>query len=85
MKQTFDNWWESSLEDGTFIVDDGCLQEKYFAAKEAWVYKDEELQRVVARLENYPCCMSCYLKKEEMRAGNSMKESLIRILKERLL
>ena len=85
MKQTFDEWWESSLEDGTFITDDGCLQEKYFAAKEAWEYKNAELQRVVARLERFPSCMSCYVTQEEMQAGNNMKESLIRILKEVLL
>ncbi len=85
MKQTFDGWWESSLEDGTFITDDGCLQEKYFAAKEAWVYKDTELQKVVARLEGFPSDMSCYITQEEMRAGKAMKEDLIRILKEEVL
>lgn len=85
MKQTFDEWWESSLEDGTFITDDGCFQEKYFAAKEAWEYKDVELHRVITRLENYPSCMSCYITQDEMRAGNNMKDNLIRILKEGLL
>lgn len=85
MKQTFDEWWESSLEDGTFITDDSCLQEKYFAAKEAWEYRDVELQRVVTRLEEFPSCISCYLTIEEMVVGNSMKEDLIRILKEEVL
>ncbi len=77
MKQTFDEWWESSLEDGTFITDDGCLQEKYFSAKEAWVYKDIGLQRVLSRLEGFPSDMSCYITKEEMRSGKAMKEELL--------
>ena len=85
MKQTFDGWWESSLEDGTFITDDGCLQEKYFAAKEAWEEKDNQLKEVIVRLERFPSDMSCYITQEEMRAGKAMKEDLIRILKEELL
>lgn len=43
------------------------------------------LNRVIELLENYPCCMSCYLKKEDMLAAKDIKERFIAILKEELL
>ncbi|ASU03308.1 hypothetical protein [Pseudoalteromonas phage J2-1] len=81
MKNDFDTWWGEA----SFIEDDGCYQEKYLAAKEAWEEKDNQLEEVIGRLENYPCCMSCYLTKEEMFAARNIKERFIEILKEELL
>ena len=46
---------------------------------------NKKIISTIERLENYPCCMSCYLKREEMIAARDMKENLIRILKEELL
>ena len=77
----FETWWEE--ED--FIEDDGCYQEKYLAAEAAWKEKDNQLKEVIERLENYPCCMSCYLHKEEMIAARNIKERFIEILREELL
>tara|TARA_S200002703_G_scaffold145002_1_gene139076 strand:- start:915 stop:1157 length:243 start_codon:yes stop_codon:yes gene_type:complete len=77
----FETWWEEAF----FIEDEGCYQEKYLAAEAAWKEKDNQLKEVIERLENYPCCMSCYLKKEEMLAARGIKERFIEILKEELL
>ena len=46
---------------------------------------EDKVENTIKRLENYPCCMSCYLKREEMIAARDMKDNLIRILKEELL
>ena len=81
MKNDFNTWWEEA----SFIEDDGCYQEKYLAAEAAWKEKDDQLKEVIERLENYPCGMSCYLKKEEMLAARNIKERFIEILKEELL
>ncbi len=77
----FETWWEEA----SFIEDDGCYQEKYLAAESAWAEKDNQLKEVIELLENYPCCMSCYLTKEEMFAARDIKEKFIEILKEVLL
>ncbi len=77
----FETWWEEA----SFIEDDGCYQEKYLAAEEAWGEKDNQLEEVIERLENYPCCMSCYLTTEEKVAAKNIKERFIKILKEELL
>lgn len=81
MKNNFETWWEED----SFIEDDGCYQEKYIAAESAWEEKDNQFKEVIERLENYPCCMSCYLSKEEMLAARDIKERFIEILKEELL
>ena len=47
--------------------------------------KNKQMQEVINRLEDYPCCMSCYLTQDEWRAAKNMKEVLIGLLKERLL
>lgn len=48
-------------------------------------FYEDKVENTIKRLENYPCCMSCYLKREEMLAARDMKDNLIRILKEELL
>lgn len=78
---SFDEWFEAQ----GYIEDDGCYQEKYLSARDAWLTQEERLAEVIERLENYPCCLSCYLKKEEMLAARRMKERFIEILREELL
>lgn len=39
-------------------------------------YKD-----MLERIENIPCCMSCYVTQEELRAAKNMKDWIIEILK----
>lgn len=47
--------------------------------------KQEHIEDVIKRVENYPCCMSCYVTAEEMKAGKAMKEAIIKILKDGLI
>ncbi len=81
MKNDFKTWWEEA----SFIENDGCYQEKYLAAESAWWEKNNQIEEVIERLENYPCSMSCYLTTEEMFAARNIKERFIEILKEELL
>ncbi len=41
------------------------------------------LQQKVERVENYPCCMSCYATIDEMKAAKAMKDAILKILKEK--
>lgn len=53
MKQTFDEWWRdhvASLDPSS--INESSLQCRYFAAKEAWEYRDSELQSVIKILNN---------------------------------
>lgn len=43
-----------------------------------------EILKAIQRMEDYPCCMSCYLTKEEVIAARDMRDNMIRILKEEL-
>lgn len=54
-------------------------------AFQAWDYQQGEIQEVIERLESYPTCMSCYLKKEESIAATELKDKFTEILKEGLL
>lgn len=47
--------------------------------------KNNLIKEVIERLENYPTCMSCYLKQEEAKAATGIKNKFIEILKEELL
>lgn len=42
----------------------------------------ETLLKAIQRMEDYPCCMSCYLKYEEVVAARDVRDTMIRILKE---
>lgn len=44
----------------------------------------ETLLKAIQRMEKYPCCMSCYLKYEEVVAARDMRDTMIRILKEEI-
>ena len=44
----------------------------------------EQLLTAIQRMEDYPCCMSCYLKVEEVRAAKDMRDNMIRVLKEEM-
>lgn len=78
---TFDEWWN----DQDYIVDDGCYQEKYIAAKDAWDYKEQLLKEVIERLERYPTCASCYINLEHSKVGTELKDRFIEILEEEML
>ena len=73
MTDKFDQWHESIHP----FADD----ENYSGAMEAWDYKQEQLESLIKRIDNYPCCMSCYATIEEMESAQSMKETILRILK----
>ena len=40
--------------------------------------KHEELIR---RIEDYPCCISCYVTIEELNAAKNMKEAILKIIR----
>jgi len=69
----FDKWYES-----TYSFAEG---ENYSGAREVWDYRQEQLESLIKRIENYPCCMSCYATVEEMKSAQRMKEIILRILK----
>lgn len=48
----FDEWFDAQ----GYIEDDGCYQEKYLAAKDAWDAQGSHIQDVIARLERLPTC-----------------------------
>lgn len=42
------------------------------------------IEKALKRVENFPTCMSCYLKTEESRAATDLKYTLVKILREEL-
>lgn len=44
----------------------------------------DKILKAIQRMEEYPCCISCYLKYEEVVAARDMRENMIRILKEEI-
>ena len=78
----FDEWYDREFD----IFDiEGCSYEHNNAATTAWNYQQERINKVIERLEDYPCCMSCYLRVDEVKAAKQVKEKFISILKEGLL
>ena len=77
----FDTWFDE--QDYSSL--DGCYQEKYLAAQDAWDEQEERIREVINRLENYPTCISCYLNIEESIAATWLKERFVEILREELL
>jgi len=73
MTDKFDQWYESTHS----VADD----ENYSGAMDAWDYRQEQVESLIERIENYPCCMSCYATIEEMKSAQRMKETILRILK----
>lgn len=43
--------------------------------------KEQTLEELIERIENYPCSMSCYSTIAEMKSAQSMKQSILQILK----
>ena len=83
---SFKQWWCSSrYQDKDTHDAAGYCTEEYEAAKDAWDEQEERIREVLERLENYPTCMSCYLKYEEVVAAKGIKDKFIEILKEELL
>ena len=78
---TFEEWFDQQ----DYIIDDGCYQEKYLAAKDAWEYKEQLYKEVIERLENYPTCASCYIDLKSARVATNLKNRFIEILEEELL
>ncbi|APC44390.1 hypothetical protein [Pseudoalteromonas phage PH357] len=44
----------------------------------------ETILKAIQRMEDYPCCMSCHLTLEGLNAAKSMRDTMIRILKEEI-
>lgn len=77
----FDEWYdETSNVDGGIHHSDGLE-----LSKSAWDYQQERINKVITRLEEYPCDMSCYVNTDQRMAAKNMQMSLIDILKEELL
>tara|TARA_R110000851_G_scaffold147061_1_gene286870 strand:- start:168 stop:419 length:252 start_codon:yes stop_codon:yes gene_type:complete len=70
-------WWDYPQINAFPSLEEG--------AECAWDYQQERIQEVIERLEEYPCCMSCYLSVAEMKAAKQVKEKFISILKGELL
>ncbi len=80
----FDEWYDVTAE--TIHHSDG-----QDFARAAWNKQQEVidkqqalLEKAIARLEGYPCDMSCYVTQDELDSAKRMKESMIRILKEEM-
>lgn len=41
----------------------------------------DKYKNMIERIENLPCCMSCYVTQDEQRAAQDMKNYIIEILK----
>ncbi len=41
----------------------------------------DKYKNVIERIENLPCCMSCYVTQDELRSAQNMKKCIIEILK----
>lgn len=74
---SFDEWFDAQ----DYIVDDGCYQEKYLAARDAWIAQEERVIEVIERLERYPTCASCYLTVEESIAASKIKARMVKLLR----
>ena len=48
-------------------------------------YYNTKLEMIIERLEEFPCCMSCYITYAEMQAAKDMKNNMIKIIKESLV
>ena len=77
----FDEWFDEQ----EYADYDGCYQEKYLAAKDAWDEQEARIKQVIVRLESYPTCASCYLTLDESIVASSLKERVVEILKKELL
>lgn len=77
----FDEWFDEQ----EYADYDGCYQEKYLAARDAWNEQEARIKQVIDRLENYPTCASCYLTVEEAIVASSFKKKMVSILREELL
>lgn len=77
----FDEWFDEQ----EYADYDGCYQEKYLAAQDAWDEQEARIKQVISRLESYPTCASCYLTVEESVVASSFKEKMVSILREELL
>ena len=63
----------------------GDYTPEYFLAMDVFEEHVKLIKETIERLENYPTCMSCYLKHEEVVAAKGIKDKFIEILKEELL
>jgi len=87
---SFEGWWEENYSHHNWYgYSDDCLDIDVYdvkcVAENSWNEQQERILATIERLENYPCCMSCYVTQKEMSAARDMKDNLIRILKEELL
>ena len=78
---SFDEWFEAQ----GYIEDDGCYQEKYLAARDAWIAQEERVEETIERLQRYPTCASCYVTVEESVVASEIKARMVKLLREGLL
>ena len=93
----FEDWYESEYP--LYKAGRGLWNVHKTASKIAWDKQQKRIDylwskswidettilEVIERLENYPTCMSCYLKVEEFKAAADIKHKFIEILKKELL
>ena len=77
----FDVWFAAQ----GYIEDDGCLQEKYLAARDAWYAREETIEAAINRLERYPTCYQGTLDIEYTLAVEDFKVRMVELLREELL
>lgn len=80
----FDEWYVSSF--GSYFEDDGIeMYSNYGDMKQGWDYQQERINKVIERLEEYPCDTSSYVTIDQRMAADKMRYEIIDILKEELL
>ena len=77
----FDEWFEAQ----GYIEDDGCYQEKYLSARDAWLAQEERVTEVIERLERYPTCYQGTLDIEYTLVVEDFKVRMVELLREELL
>lgn len=73
----------------SFIVEEGLLPNDLcydwiLVYQEDYKIPKDKILKAIQRMEDYPCCMSCYLTKEEVVASRDIRDNMIRILKEEI-
>ncbi len=79
----FNEWYDNNFNRYDFTQSNFYTHSRK-GAEAAWDEQQSLLDNAIARLENYPCDMSCYVTQDELNSAKRMKESMIRILKEEM-
>lgn len=76
----FDVWFAAQ----GYIEDDGCLQEKYLAARDAWDAQRSHIEEVIDRLERLPTCSQGTLDIEYTLTVEDFRERVVGLWEELL-